>query len=149
MKTQKNSSATPKYATSGNYDWRNVPSEINGLPSITVPNQAMSMKEIMIRFSQGRPLPKAPNLFYTGDEYTPEVRAMDLVDQHELKLQNAAEIKKQVEEYQAKQKLRAESAKAARKRTEDALAYYEKHVANNGNISNDDARSKGGVADTK
>lgn len=63
------------------------------LPSDTVPNQALTVTEIMTRYAQGRPLTVNNNLTFTGDNYAPDVKKMDLVDLDELKRKVDEDIK--------------------------------------------------------
>lgn len=67
---------------------------VNDQPSKTVPDQALSVKEILQRYAQGRPLhiDNSSRLTYTGDEYAPDVRTMDLVDIDRLKADTQEEI---------------------------------------------------------
>lgn len=55
--------------------------EINRLPSLTIPDQAMSMQEILDRQSRGIPMvgEKFP-IYYGEDEELPDFRHMDLAD---------------------------------------------------------------------
>lgn len=62
-------------------------------PSLTVPNQSMSVQEIMRRNAQGLPLHGARIPIYDGeDAYVPDHRTLDLVDLHEMAEANAQNI---------------------------------------------------------
>lgn len=67
------------------YTWSKIPGEINSMEIVTIPNQAMTVQEIMQRFASGRPIPKSVNMMYTGDDYTPDVRKMDISEYEDLK----------------------------------------------------------------
>jgi len=55
--------------------------EINRYPSLTLPDQSMSIAEIVTRFVRGQPLPAAAGAYYAGeDDDTPNLDAMELTD---------------------------------------------------------------------
>lgn len=58
------------------------------LPSMTVPDMTYSPRDLLIRSSQGLPLTKSRNLLFTEDNYTPDLRTMDLVDIDDLREDN-------------------------------------------------------------
>lgn len=72
--------------------------EKNTKPSVTVPDQAMSVKEILRRYANGLPLSQSNDLVYTGDDYTPDLRTMDLVDIERLQAQNLRDIREMEKE---------------------------------------------------
>lgn len=97
--------------------------EVNTLPSETVPDMSMSVNEILTRFAQGRPLSVSNNLHYTGDEYTPDVRTMDLVELEEMRRANAErinELNNKLEEVDKEKKSKKEKDKL-RKEIEQEL----------------------------
>lgn len=54
------------------------------LPSMTVPDQVMSLKEILDRFARGLPLDGEKLPVWDGeDDYFPDLSKMDLVDRQE------------------------------------------------------------------
>lgn len=69
-----------------NYDPADWPGEKNTMPSMTVPDQAMSIQEILRRFAQGLPLGGQKVPLY--DEDIPfdaqEFQRMDLADKQEF-----------------------------------------------------------------
>lgn len=69
-----------------------VPGEVNNNPSMTVPDMSLSVQEILQRYAQGRPLSVSSNLHFTGDDYTPDVRKMDLTELEDMRRQNAERI---------------------------------------------------------
>lgn len=85
--------------------------EIFKEPSLTMPDMSMSVNEILIRFSQGKPLSLSQNLVYTEDEWTPDVRTMDLSQIQELQEQNTEYILRTQREIEEKRKLRNEAKK--------------------------------------
>lgn len=48
--------------------------------SITIPDDAMSIREIMNRFSRGIPVPNERPVYYEGDVLNPDLNTMDLTD---------------------------------------------------------------------
>lgn len=58
---------------------------VSKLPSLTVPDQALSIREILDRFSRG--LPSAPPLkaIYDEDDTYPDTRSMDLTEIDDLR----------------------------------------------------------------
>jgi hypothetical protein len=86
--------------------------EINNEPSLTVPDMALTIQDIMARHIQGKPLPTAPNLQYQSDDpdnspLLPNVATLDLTDQQEMLYEtyhNIAEGKKKLSEQQAAKK---------------------------------------------
>lgn len=94
------------------YNSKDFPGEKNSDPSLTVPDMAMSPAEIMRRFAQGRGVPQSPNLVFTGDEYLPDMRTMDLVDIENLTAENQHKIKMlsaQLQEEEKRKKLRVDN----------------------------------------
>lgn len=59
--------------------------EKNSLPSKTIPDQTMSVQEIMDRFARGLPLDGAKvALYHEEGEDVPDLERMDLSEKHEL-----------------------------------------------------------------
>jgi hypothetical protein len=73
--------------------------EHNTMPSMTVPDQTMSIKEIFRRFAQGLPIEGQKVPVY-DDEYIPDVTKMDLADVQRLREENADYIKSMQERLQ-------------------------------------------------
>lgn len=75
-----------KVQNSLNYDPADWPGEKNNMPSMTIPDQAMSIQEILRRFAQGLPLGGQKVPLY--DEDIPfdaqEFQRMDLADKQEF-----------------------------------------------------------------
>ena len=58
--------------------------EINTKPSLTIPDQTLSVKEIMDRFVRGLPVEGAKIPIYEGDESDlPDLSKMDLTERQE------------------------------------------------------------------
>jgi len=65
--------------------------EFNDMPSLTVPDQTMSIRTILDRYAQGLPIQgQQPNPFYDTDEISEgiDIRKMDLVDMQQLAEKN-------------------------------------------------------------
>lgn len=85
----------PKFCTPYNRENFPVQKEKNTLPSLTVPDQTMSIKEIMRRFAQGLPMEGEKVPVYDGEENDlPDSRTMDLADIQEMR----ERIKNDIEE---------------------------------------------------
>lgn len=98
----------------------------NLLPSQTIPDQSLTVSQIMSRYAQGRPLGGQLNTSYDQkeneeidfDDYLPDLSKMDLADKHEI-LENAKlqldEVKKKLNglkvarDKQAKEKAEADA----------------------------------------
>lgn len=101
-------------------------------PSMTVPDMSMSVREIFQRFASGQPLTKNPMLNFTGDDYTPDIRGLDLVevqqlyeqsqnDQETFKKQLNDLVKKQREEQQKADDYMKDKAKNAARTDNNSL----------------------------
>lgn len=75
------------------YNTQRPKGETNYLPSCTVPDETMSLKELLVRAMRGIEVPtKAP--IYMGEHYDmPNPYAMDLVDRQNMKEMAEAELK--------------------------------------------------------
>lgn len=68
-----------------------IKGETNTMPSMTIPNEAMSIREILIRYSRGLPIDgKVP--IYDEENDLPDPRKMDLADWEELQIKFRKEI---------------------------------------------------------
>lgn len=54
--------------------------EVNNEPSMTIPDQTMSMREILQRFARGLPVDVKVPIYDGEDDYFPDLSKMDLVD---------------------------------------------------------------------
>lgn len=77
--------------------------EVNNLPSMTIPDQSLTVKEIMHRFARGLSTTQREGEYY-GEEDIPDLRGMDLSEIEDLKLANLADIARLQEELQTKEK---------------------------------------------
>lgn len=69
--------------------------ERNNLPSMTIPDQSLSVKDILKRYARGLPLYQNPQQpIYEGDEMElPDLRKMDLAEIQELREYTQEKIK--------------------------------------------------------
>jgi len=73
----------------------------NELASLTVPDQSLTLRELLTNYTRGQELPynKTP-AFFDESAYIPDLKKMDLVDIQELKIANAkkaGELKRTLE----------------------------------------------------
>lgn len=59
--------------------------EANDMPSMTIPDQSMTVREIIDRHTRGIPFEAGKVPVYNEDEYWPEYKKMDLTEREELK----------------------------------------------------------------
>lgn len=88
--------------------------EVNQQPSLTVPDQTMSMRQILARHSRGLPISNGKEPIYHGeDDYIPDPRTLDLVDRQEYaeKLQETVKTYKQQAAEKAAEKAALKAAK--------------------------------------
>lgn len=93
--------------------------EINNKPSLTVPDQAMTIREIINRTNKGLPVTgvRVPMYNETEDGIMPDLRNMDISEIYELKKRI------QKTEKELRQKLEKEDLERKQKETEE---YYKK-----------------------
>ena len=60
--------------------------ETNNEPSLTIPDQTMTIREILTRFSRGLPVEQKIPIYNESDsdDYIPDPRYMDLAERQEL-----------------------------------------------------------------
>ena len=89
--------------TKFNYVYENY-GEINTMPSATIPEDSMSLKEMLDRFARGVPLPE-PRLqaYFNDKEILPPINSMDLADLQTLK--DNATLQTQILENQLKDEI--------------------------------------------
>lgn len=90
--------------------------EINTKPSMTVPDQSMSVREIMTRYAKGLPLEGQKVAIWEGEESDmPDISRMDLADRQEYKEAAEAELQsikaKRAMHKQSKLKFKADNSK--------------------------------------
>lgn len=109
------------------YNRHNTIEEVNNLPSLVVPNEAMSIREILVRYSRGLPIDsKVP--MYDEENLLPDVKHMDLADLQTMRENIALEIedKKQKlknQQDQLNEKKQQAKAEQIRKLREEIFAH--------------------------
>jgi hypothetical protein len=68
--------------------------EVNTQPSETLPDQTMSMREILIRYAKGLPIDGAKTpIWEEGEGYAKDPETLDLAEREELATQAREELK--------------------------------------------------------
>lgn len=109
--------ASPKpYKNPANYHEFPQVNEPGGGISLTRPDEAMTVKEIMARYTRGLPIVGAKVPIYDGDDTDlPDIRKLDLSEIQELREKMTAEIEEIKSNYQKamKEKQAADAKEAA------------------------------------
>ncbi len=100
----------PKFVSPWTYDRTKNVNSLTGGESVTVPNQAMSVREIMIRFTRGTP-PLARQAVYNEEHEIPDVEAMDFAEREAYAAENAQRIKDLQSSLEAKREAQAAKAR--------------------------------------
>lgn len=100
-----------KFRTQYNYDYTTTLYEKNTIPSKTIPDQTMSISEIMRRFTKGLPIESAKAEVWDGEEDLPDTRKMDLSEIQEMKENLQQRINEQQHELQFQEQRRQERKK--------------------------------------
>jgi len=82
-----------------NYDYEMESGEVNTLPSMTIPDQTMSIRTIVDRYTRGLPVTGFTPVYDGEDYYMPDPKTLDLVERHEM----AEQIKQEVESLKSRQ----------------------------------------------
>lgn len=116
MKNTKNQTETPieqkspvMIITPYRYDFRGR-TETFLRPTLTIPDQTLTVIEILQRFGTGQPLEGLKAEIYNGDEEIPDVQKMDLEEIAELKLQldkNIKELKSRIHKAEIEKQIQA------------------------------------------
>jgi hypothetical protein len=88
-----------KVKNSLNYVYTEQKGEVNTLPSMTIPDQTMSIRTIVDRYARGLPVTAFTPIYEGEDFYMPDPKTLDLVDRAEL-LESA---KQEVESLKSRQ----------------------------------------------
>ena len=105
-----------KIKTKADYNYEEQEYEVNNLPSETVPDQSMSMSEIMRRFASGLPIAGAKVPIYNGEEDLPDLSRMDLAEQQEFMDQTKDEITDLKNRFAKEQNIRKQKEKEEQER---------------------------------
>lgn len=88
-----------KVKNSLNYEYQDQKGEVNTLPSMTIPDQTMSIRTIVDRYAKGLPVSAFTPIYEGEDFYMPDPKTLDLVDRADL-LEN---VKQEVESLKSRQ----------------------------------------------
>lgn len=101
----------PKFKNTFNAHTFTKKYEKNTKPSVTVPDQTMSLREILTRYAHGLPIDSMKTPIYEGEEYVPDPQFMDLADREEFKKQAYREIEETKQKFEENQKNFPENTK--------------------------------------
>ena len=88
-----------KVKNSLNYDYIEQKGEVNNLPSMTIPDQTMSIRNIIDRYTRGLPVTGFTPVYDGEDFFMPDPKTLDLVERQEM----AEQIKQRVEGLKSRQ----------------------------------------------
>lgn len=94
-----------------NYDHTEKVGERNKLPSKTVPDQSLSVREILDRYARGLPASGTRQEIWDGEEDLPDPRTLDLADIQEMREANQADIARMRADLEKQDKARKEKKK--------------------------------------
>lgn len=102
-----------------NYDYTLNPGEVNTLPSQTIPDQSMSLRELLDRHARGLPLLGREPIYHGEDMEMPNLATLDLAEQQqmreELREYTKLQRDKLTEQLAERKKRFAEEAEAKKK----------------------------------
>lgn len=124
------------------YTYPEFPSnnEINTQPSLTIPDQTMSIQEILSRYARGIEPDNVRTPIYEGEDAMPDISKMDLADQQAFREAVEEELDGIKNHYAEKVK-KAEEEKEARKRAKNRS--YEEQELPYEETTDEDAPSDG------
>lgn len=86
-----------------------VEGKANFAPKMVVPNQALTMQEILERFTRGEALPIGKEFnFWEGDEDLEKISKLDITQRMEF-IEHQKDVKKRWEEQERKREIREEA----------------------------------------
>jgi hypothetical protein len=102
-----------------NYDTFEKKYEKNGKPSLTIPDQTMSVRELLRRYASGLPLGGQREPIYEGEEGDGiDPRRLDLADRQELEIAARQELA-EIEERLKSKKVEKSKAKLTEEQIQD------------------------------
>lgn len=105
-----------------NYSRHEVAGEKNNKPSATVPDQTMSLRELISRYARGLPINGVKIPVYDEnpeDDNLPDPATLDLAEREELALQYAEELQELKERHKLKRKAEIDAKAKADKEAAD------------------------------
>lgn len=124
-----------------NYDFAFHPGELNYLPSQTIPDQSLTVKEVIERYTRGIPFEQGKTPLYMDEEDSeemdlmPDLKKLDLAEIEELR----EAVRNEIEEHRkkhnekvlaARKKKHEETVEQEVKRRMDVLAYQKRQKLN-------------------
>lgn len=107
-------------------------SEINPYPSLTIPDQAMTIPELLRRHTQGMPLTGSKVPFYDGEDPQPDLEHMDLSEVQAF----VRKARTTIEEYKAaEQQKEIDQRRKDAEQIRDLRKQIEDHQKNSTNIT--------------
>lgn len=124
---------TKRFQTIFDYDYKEQPGERNTLPSLTVPNQSLTVLEMVARHQGGLDV-DGTNLKFSGGEILPNLAHLDLVDRQAMVDAMADKLVEIKERLQAKAKSEKDKAflQAVEEETKKRLEELRKPAAAGG-----------------
>ena len=93
--------------------------EINNLPSQTIPEQTLSVRELLVRYAKGLPLDGMKQPIWEGEDGDPiDPRRLDLAERQELEIQARQELA-EIEERLKSKKVEKTTAKLSKEDIEN------------------------------
>lgn len=97
--------------------------------SLTIPDQSMTIQEILLRYARGLGAPAAKPMFFSGDEYRPDLDAMSETDKVDLYRAVVADAEAKQAEYNALRDKRLKGVREAREKELRELADLRQRIA--------------------
>lgn len=131
------------------YNYERPKGQVFTQPSLTVPDQSMSIREILHRFARGLSPSSSRTPMFEGndqtefDEYMPDLRGLDLSEREEVLAAAKAEVDEIKSRYQKQQtqELKAKENTAIDKRVQERMAKYMELEKSKSQFRNDDKGS--------
>ena len=93
--------------------------EINNLPSQTIPDQTLSVRELLVRYAKGLPLDGMKQPIWEGEDGDAiDPRRLDLAERQELEIQARQELA-EIEERLKSKKVETTKAKLSKEQIQD------------------------------
>lgn len=120
--------------------------EKNTQPGLTVPDQAMTIREIMERYSRGLPLEGERVPVYDGeDEFEPDLKHMDLADRQAVLEARIDELSSLKEKFAAFEKAKAKPKKMIKAPDDDQHLSDDDQGSKDAKLPPKERSDKGGV----
>jgi len=102
--------------------------EVNDLPSQTIPDQTLSVRELLVRYAKGLPLEGLKQPIWEGEDGDAiDPRRLDLAERQELEIQARQELA-EIEERLKSKKVEKTTAKLSKEDIEDIQSQDVKNI---------------------